>query len=297
MDRRFLTVLGVSLVFALVVSSIFYQMSSQSDGSSGGAEDANVKDMVVAAKALSVGATIKPDDVKVVKIPAAQFPAGAVSNVEEVVDRPVISNILLDEPVHEGRLADRGTGMGLAPIIPEGMRAVSLRVNDVVGVAGFVFPGMRVDVLVTGRPPSGDGSMTSTVLQNILVLSSGQTIEPDAQGKAMSAPTVTLLVTPQQAETLTLAANEGRVQLVLRNGSDQKIAKTSGKKINELYKGAAPKKAAPRPAPVRRPVVARAPVAARPLPPPPDEIVVFRGTQKTVEVVNAARQGNQGSYQ
>jgi len=299
MDRRFLTVLGVSLVFALVVSSIFYQMSSHSGGS-GSAEDAAVRDLVVAAKPLSVGSTIKPDDVKVVKIPAAQFPLGAVSNVEEVVDRPVISNILLDEPVHEGRLADRGSGMGLAPIIPAGMRAVSLRVNDVVGVAGFVLPGMRVDVLVTGNPPTGEGSVTSTVLQNILVLSAGQTIEPDGQGRAIQAPTVTLLVSPQQAETLTLAANEGRVQLVLRNGSDQKIAKTSGKKISELYKGVnepARKRAAPRPAPRPRPVVARAPVAVRPLPPPPDEIVVFRGTQKTVEIVNAARQGNQGSYQ
>ncbi len=91
-----------------------------------------------------------------------------------------------------------------------GMRAVSLRVNDVVGVAGFVLPGMRVDMLVTGRPPTADQTMTKTVLQNILVLSAGQTMEPDTQGRAINAPTVTLLVTPVQAELLTLAANEGQ---------------------------------------------------------------------------------------
>jgi len=296
MDRRFLTVLGVSLVFALVVSSIFFQISSRSGSSSESAEEPDTKDMVVAVKGLSVGSTIKPDDVKVVKVPVAQFPTGAFTNVEEVIDRPVVSNILADEPVHEGRLAPRGSGVGLAPIIPDGMRAVSLRVNDVVGVAGFVLPGMRVDVLVTGHPPSGDDTVTTTVLQNILVLSAGQTIQADNRGQAINAPTVTLLVTPEQAETLTLAANEGRIQLVLRNGSDQKVAKTKGRSVAQLYKGV--QKAAPRPVRRPRPVVVRAAAPPPPPPPPPpDEIVVFRGTKRTVEVVNAARQGTQGSYQ
>jgi pilus assembly protein CpaB len=296
MDRRFLTVLGASLVFALVVSAIFYQISSRSGGPAEKPEETDMKDPVVAVQPLSIGATIKPDDVKVVKVPVAQFPAGGISNVEEVIDRPVVSNILIDEPLHEGRLAARGSGIGLAPIIPEGMRAVSLRVNEVVGVAGFVLPGMRVDVLLTGRPPEKDGSVTVTVLQNILVLSAGQTIEPDSQGSAINAPTVTLLVTPQQAETLTLAANEGKVQLVLRNGSDQKVASTEGRAISELYKtGEKKKKPAPRPRPVRQVVrAAPPPPPPAPLPPPPQEIVVIRGSEKTVQVLNAGPAASQG---
>jgi pilus assembly protein CpaB len=288
MDRRFLTVLVVSLVFALVISGIFYQVLVR--GRSGAAgPPPEMKDLVVAAKPLPVGVTIKPEDVKVIKVPAAHFPNGGVSRVEEVLDRPVVSNILMDEPVHVGRLAQRGSGVGLAPIIPPGMRAVSIRVDQVVGVSGFVLPGMRVDVLLTGSPPSGEGKVTVTVLQNIQVLSAGQAIEPDARGHAMNATTVTLLVTPQQAEILTLAANEGRVQLVLRNGTDQQLAQTEGKSTLDLYRRVAapseekaPPRAAPPPAPKPE---GKAP--ARPAP-DVDQIVVFRGTQKTVEVVRAA---------
>src|SRR5215471_9289159 len=234
MDRRFLTVLGVSLLFALVVSSFFYQMTSRA-GTPRKAEETDLKDIVVTSRALGVGVMIRPADVKIAKIPSAAFPKGAYSKVEEVLDRPVISNILMEEPILEGRLAAKGSGLGLAPTIPVGMRAVSVRVNDVAGVAGFVLPGMRVDVLVTGRPPSSDGSLTNTVLQNILVLSAGQTLQPDARGSAMPAPTVTLLADPDQAEILTLANAEGHIQLVLRNSSDDKIAQTTGRFVNELY--------------------------------------------------------------
>src|ERR1700735_3690126 len=208
MDRRFLTVLGVSLVFALVVSSVFYQMSSRG-GSAKKVEATDQKDLVVATRPLGVGWMIKPADVKIEKVPSDAFPKGAFAKVEDVLDRPVISNMLLEEPVLEGRLAAKGSGLGLAPTIPVGMRAVTVRVNDVASVAGFVLPGMRVDVLVTGRPPTSDGDMTSTVLQNMLVLSAGTTIQADARGQAIQAPTVTLLATPAQSETLTLAGNEG----------------------------------------------------------------------------------------
>ncbi len=295
MDRRFLTVLVVSLVFALVISGIFYQVLARARAGAVGAAPADLKDLVVAAKPLPVGATIKPGDVKVIKVPAAHFPSGGVSRVEEVLDRPVVSNILMDEPVHLGRLAERGSGLGLAPIIPPGMRAVSIRVDQVVGVSGFVLPGMRVDVLLTGSPPSGEGKVTVTVLQNIQVLSAGQAIEPDARGHAMNATTVTLLVTPQQAEILTLAANEGRLQLVLRNGTDQQLTQTEGQSTLDLYRRAAaraeekaPPRAAPRPA--TKPEARPAPPAA----PETEPIVVFRGTHKTVEVVRAAPAGEGG---
>jgi pilus assembly protein CpaB len=289
MDRRFLTVLGVSLLFALVISSVFYQMAARAGGPKKAAEATDLKDIVLAARPLSVGTTVKPADIKLGKTPSAAFPKGAFGKPEEVIDRPLISNILMDEPVLEGRLAARGSGVGLAPVIPVGMRAVTLRVNDVTGIAGFVLPGMRVDVLVTGHPPNSENSVTATPvqLQNLLVLSAGTVMQPDARGQAMPAQTVTLLGTPEQAETLTLASADARIQLVLRNGSDQTIEKTPGHDIAELYgERSARKKSSEENAPPRpraRPVVVAA--APPPPPPPPDQIVVIRGTTKSVEVV------------
>lgn len=283
MDRRFLTVLGVSLLFALVVSAMFYQMSARAGHAPRKQEKKEMTDLVVAAAQLPVGATIKPDDVKVMKINREEFPAGAFGKTEEVLGRPVISKILADEPVFEGRLAERGSGFGLAPIIPVGMRAVSVKVNEVVGVAGFVLPGMRVDVLVTLRLPGEAGAKTTTALQNMLVLSAGENIQPDASGKAVNVPVVTLAVTPEQAEILTLAGNEGRIQLVLRNAGDQEVRRTPGRETAELYgsrRATSLKtgKAKPRPAKV---AVAVPPPQAEPV---QDEIVVIRGTQKSVEV-------------
>ncbi len=238
---------------------------------------------------------MKPADIKLGKVPSAAFPKGAFGKAEEVIDRPVISNVLIDEPVLEGRLAARGSGLGLAPIIPVGMRAVTVRVNDVTGISGFVLPGMRVDVLVTGRPPNSDGTITTTCLQNMVVLSAGTAIQPDARGNAIQAATVTLLASPDQAETLTLANTEGRIQLVLRNGSDQTIEKTPGRDVSELYGVRAvhkkPQSDAP-PAPRPRPQPVAAVVAPPPPPPPPDQIVVIRGTTKTVEVVGVNRPGD-----
>lgn len=313
MDRRFLTVLGVSLLFALVISSVFYQMSARSSSGPARQEVVELKDLVVAAKPLNVGTTIKPGDVTIQKVPLAAFPKTGFSKVEEVLDRPVVSNILAEEAVIEGRLAMRGSGAGLAPVIPVGMRAVTVRVNDVVGVAGFVLPGMRVDITVTGRPPSGQETLTTTVLQNITVLSAGQTMTPDARGNAINAPTVTLLVTPEQAEVIILAGSEGRIQLVLRNGSDNDLQKTNGVRVSTLYggkrgvggpmaggnggdsdsineddRGTARRR--PRPAP---PVtVAVAPPPAPVLPPVPDQIVVIRGNTRSVETVGTRPAGS-----
>src|SRR5580698_210651 len=293
MDRRFLTVLGVSLVFALVVSSVFYQMTARGSNVKK-AEATDQKDVVVATRPLGVGWMIKPADVKIEKVPGDAFPKGAFGKVEDVLDRPVISNVLLDEPILEGRLAPKGSGLGLAPTIPMGMRAVSVRVNDVAGVAGFVLPGMRVDVLVTGKPASADDTFTATVLQNVTVLSAGQTVQTDGKSQAMSVPVVTLLVDPVQAETLTLAANEGHIQLVLRNSNDQKVEATARRELRDLYSRgiAVDPEPAPRnpvvqnvPAPrpqihVPAPVLERAPapVPAVSSPPAVDTIVLIRGT-------------------
>lgn len=298
MDRRFLTVLGVSLVFALVVSSVFYQMTARSNGPRK-TEDTEMRDVVVTTRPLSVGVQIRPADVKIAKIPAAAFPKGASSKVEEVIDRAVVSNILMEEPILEGRLAPRGSGLGLAPTIPVGMRAVTVKVNDVAGVAGFVLPGMHVDVLVTGKPPGNEGDITTTVLQNMQVLAAAQTLQPDARGQAINAPTVTLLADPSQAETLTLANIDGHIQLILRNSSDSDIAKTEGRYVAELYSaGVRPKPkpvaaapvAKPKPKPVETasappPPPPPAPVAAPAPPPPPDQVVMIRGNMRSVETI------------
>jgi len=291
MDRRLLSVLGMSVVLALVVAAIFYQVSSRaSTGPS-----PNYREVVVATEALPLGLAIKPNHVKLVKMPVEALPKTSFSKVDDVLDRSVISGIMPDEPLLEGRLAPRGSGMGLAPIIPTGMRAMAVRVNEIIGVAGFVLPGMRVDVLVTGRPPSGAISdVTTTVLQNITVLSANQQMQPDNRGQAINATVVNVLVNPEQAEILTLAGNAGRIALVLRNATDQEIrTSVKGHETGELYGGTrkpAVQVASNNPHPAPRPKL-----APPPPPPPapvvvPDEIIMIRGREKTVEVLGARKQ-------
>lgn len=285
MDRRFLGVMAVSLLLALVISALFYQMLAQRSRSMRPVHT-DMCNLVVAARALPVGIALNPADLRTTQVPVDQFPAGCFTRIDEILDRPVASSILADEPVREARLAPRGSGLGLAPVIPPGMRAVSVRVNEVVGVAGFVIPAMHVDVLVTGHLPRDDGPVTKTILQDILVISAGQTIEPDSRGKAINAPVVTLLVKPAQAEALTLAS-DWRIQLVLRNGADRAIERTPGSQFGTLFGRAE--------APIRAEAAASRRVAAK-LPSAPlvqqaprttEEIVVIRGTQKTIEQVGA----------
>ena len=285
MDRRFLTVLGVSLVFALVVSSVFYQMTARSSGPSKKAEATDQKDVVVADAAPGRGRDGQAGRRQSRQVPRDAFPKGAFSKVEDVLDRPVISNMLLDEPMLEGRLAAKGSGLGLAPTIPVGMRAVTVRVNDVAGVAGFVLPGMHVDVLVTGRPPNGDGNMTTTCLQNMLVLSAGQTMQAgcarpghsssdgDAAGDAGAGRDPDA---GQQRRT----HPTGAAQFERPDASRRPRAGTSA---NSTARRARPPRrsapAAPRPRP-RPVVIAAAPPPPPPPPPPPDQIVVIRGTHQ-----------------
>jgi len=293
LDRRFLIIVGSSLVWGMIVSVSFYRLAL------GTRRAAAEKTLIVAAEPLAPGASIAATALKTRRVPENLFPKGGYSRTEDVVGRPVISTIEADEPVVESRLAPRGSGFGVAPLIPTGMRAVSVRVNDVAGVAGFVLPGMRVDVLVTGRPPGADDTFTATVLQNVTVLSAGQTIQTDGKSQSMSVPVVTLLVDPIEAESLTLAANEGHIQLVLRNSSDQKVDATARRALRELYNRGtvvdpepAPKQivAQVRSAPSERraapppTVPAAAPAApAAALPPAVETIVLIRGNQKTME--------------
>src|ERR1700746_823841 len=161
--------------------------------------------MGVAVKSLPLGLAIKPNHVKVVKVPVTMFPKTAFSKVDDVLDRSVVSGIIHDEALLEERLAPRGSGMGLLPIIPTGMRALAVRVNEVIGVAGFILPGTPLGFLGTRHSPArANADVTTTVLQNITVLSANQQMQ-DNRGQAINATVVNVLVTPEQAEMLTLA--------------------------------------------------------------------------------------------
>jgi len=303
-DRRFVMVMSMSLVWALVVSFAFYRLAG---GSGGHARAASEKQVVVATRPIGVGSTLDRASVKLRGVPEGLFPAGAFSRVEDVLERPVISAIQADEPVVEARLAAKGSGMGLGPMIPPGMRAISVRVNDVVGVAGFVLPGMRVDVLVTGKPPNRADTETQTVLQNITVLSAGQTIQADGRSQPIVVPVVTLLVSPAEAEALTLSNIEGRIQLVLRNSTDQGTVATHGRRLHELYGAAppvvvaaadaAPPRTASPVAPVRH--VAPRPAAEPAVIPPapaalvPDQMMVIRGAVKKIEIFGKEQDARQ----
>jgi pilus assembly protein CpaB len=213
--------------------------------------------VIAAATDIKLGSVLRDADLTTIEI-SGTLPKGAILRKEDAIGRGVISNLYLGEPVLESRLAAPGSGGGLAATIPQGMRATAVKVNEVVGVAGFVTPGMRVDVLITGNPPgaanSNQGSLVRTLLQNIEVLSAGTDIQRDAEGKPLQVQVVNLLVTPAQAEILSLASNETHIQLVLRNPLDTKLDRPPGTATAQLFtdgvlpKAAVPiRKAAPKP--------------------------------------------------
>lgn len=262
MNKRLLSVLGFALVISAIASVVLYRLIATKLADSAKPATSQV---TVASHDLEVGALIKDTDLKLVDWSGPQ-PKGAIVKPADVVGRGVIAAIYEGEPVLDGRLAPRGAGAGLAATIPVGMRAVAIRVNDIVGVAGFVVPGMRVDVLIAGNPPGGNGNLgtqTKTLLQNMEVLSAGQNIQKDAEGKPVSVPVVNMLVTPEQAEILSLASNETRIQLILRNPMDNDTAKTPGTAIANLFNGnrGLPEAAKPSPPPKPRlqPVASAAP--------------------------------------
>ena len=193
---------------------------------------------VVATRALPVGTMVTKDDVKVVGWPAASLVPGSFTDPEQVVNRGVIDAVSENEPLTETKLAPVGSGAGLPPTITEGMRAVSIRVNEVVGVAGFVIPGTRVDVLVTVRGGQASSEpQTRVVLSNVQVLTAGTRYDQEratAEGKPIPTSVVTLLLTPEDAEKLTLASEEGKIMLTLRNPLDTAPTETDGARLSAL---------------------------------------------------------------
>src|SRR5271170_1949434 len=203
-------------------------------------------DVIVAADDIQVGSRVEEHDVRIAKFPASGLPAGAYTKRSQVLGRGVIIPISRGEFILPSKLAPENAGSGLPSLIPPGMRAVSVRVNEVVSVAGFVGPGTRVDVLLTGTPNGSAESQTTTVLQNVAVIASGQRLERNAAGEPQNTPVITLLVSPDDAERLTLASSEGHIQLSLRNPLDTHQDAVDPANAKGLYKGGTP--AAPPPA-------------------------------------------------
>ena len=186
--------------------------------------------VVVAAADLSLGAELKAEDLKVLNFPQGQAPEGTFAAPTEIVGRGLIVSVAKGEPILPAKLAAKEAGAGLPPVIPDGMRAVSVRVNEVIGVAGYVLPGSRVDVITTVSPTNQMQDMTSkVVLANVLTLTAGTRMEQDQEkGKPMAVTVVTLLVYPEQSERLALASTEGKIQLALRNPLDTSAPETPG---------------------------------------------------------------------
>jgi pilus assembly protein CpaB len=221
-------------------------------------------------------------------------PTGAAIKTQDVVGRGVITPIFAKEPIIESRVAAKGAGGGLAAMIPPGMRAVPIRVNEVVGVAGFVVPGMRVDVMISGSRPNQTnalGTITRTLLQNLEVLSAGTDFKKDPEGKPIQVQVINLLVTPEQAEVLSLASAQTQIQLSLRNPLDHDMTKTPGTALGLLFDGgkmklesdaaAVAKPRAPRQA-VVRPLAPVQPFALPPAPKKEEPFVmeIISGTKK-----------------
>jgi len=191
--------------------------------------------IVLSARSLPLGAVLTERDVKVVSWPGEAVPSGYIRSVKDAVGRGLITPVAENEPLLAGKVSTKDAGGGLPIIIRDGMRAVSVRVDEIIGVAGFVLPGTRVDVLLTlNKGDNRPQSITKTLLQNVQTLAAGQSVTRDKEGKAQTVTVITLLVTPDDAELLALAAKEGRLQLALRNTLDTLTVSTTGARADKL---------------------------------------------------------------
>lgn len=191
--------------------------------------------IVVAAKDLPIGVTLTSNDVTLLDWYSATLPTGAFTKTDAVLGRPLLFPLVAKEPVVDRDLGVQGAGIGLAGKIPEGMRAIAVRSNEISGVAGFLYPGSHVDCMLTFTPPGGKMPQTQTVLQDVEVLAAGQTIEPDPQGKPQKVNVVTVLLTPQDSQKLQLASGQGNIQFVLRSGADQKQAALQPTTLDQIF--------------------------------------------------------------
>ena len=270
-QRRVLLVLALAIVVAGVAGfSTLRYLSTTSVAAVTPPSERRAR-VVVAAADLPLGTLLTEEDVRVVEWPANVVPEGYVTQPTDAIGRGLITAVNTNEPILEAKLGERGTGAGLPIVIPEGMRAMSIAVDQVVGVAGFVVPGTRVDVLLTIKPPYQEEKITKIVLQNLTVLTAGQIFQRDEEGKPIPVNVVTLMLNPEQAEHLSLATSEGRVQLALRGMLDIEDATTDGMRVSGLLTGVSPRTVA---RPVRRTTVRPAESAV---------VEVYRGGTKSIE--------------
>jgi pilus assembly protein CpaB len=272
MNRRLLTVLLFAFLIAAVSSLLIYRMIGKRIAV---AHQVSTTRVITAAGDIKLGTILTAVNLSTIEL-VGTLPKGVILKSENAIGRGVVADLYQGEPIIESRLAPKGSGGGLAATIRQGMRACAVKVDEVVGVAGFVTPGMRVDVLISGDPPgqsnTAQGTLVKTLLQNIEVLSAGTDIQKDAEGKPQQVHVVNLLVSPEQAEVLSLASNQTHIQLVLRNPLDTEVAQVRGSAMANLFAdtGAVP-------------ATGRAVSFARPKRTPPKSytIEVLNGSQRT----------------
>jgi pilus assembly protein CpaB len=262
--NRMIIGLAIAVVIALFISTFVYRTFKNVSM----VKPTVVQHIVVASRPLQVGTRVTSDNLTLIPWPSGEPMAGMFTRIEDCANRAVITPVAENEPILESKLAATQSGAGLSATIPEGMRGLSVAVNEVVGVAGFVIPGTMVDVLVTGGTGGGQ-NITRTILENVRVLAAGQKIEQDREGKPQTVPVVTLLVTPEDAARLTMASTEGKIQLALRNTIDTKITSPAAVMQGTLFAGAAA------PAPKRS-----SNLKYIPLPPPPYTIEIITGSKR-----------------
>jgi pilus assembly protein CpaB len=289
-ERRYSLVFYAALLVAAGATYGVYELLQRNRES---ARIATVP-VVVALADMPEGATIDRNLVTANPWPVPTIPAGAFTSPDSVVGRVTRVAIFKGEPIVPGRLAPMGTGPGLEVKITPGKRAMALRINDVAGISGFIQPNSRVDVMVTLANDAGGQKqqMAKLFMENMRVLSVGHEIQRDAQGKPINAATITLEVTPEEAERLAVATSQGSIQLVLRGYGDPDSIDTKGATSHDVLsqlRDAQPtpvrtvSRAAPRPRRAPEPVLPPAPVIVEVPPKRPDSLVVriYRGAEVT----------------
>jgi len=271
MNRTRLLLIGfVALALGAFVAFVVYKnLLSKS-----GANNEPGIDVVLAANDLQVGAKLEDRDIRVARVPLSVAPPGVFRSGSPIIGRGVVLPVSKGEFILPSKLAPEKSGSGLPSLIPPGMRAVSVRVNEVVAVAGFVVPGTRVDVLLTGNPAGANEPQTTTVLENVAVIAAGQRLERNAAGDPQTTPVITLLVSPDDAQKLTLASSQGHIQLALRNPIDTKQQDLAAMKANGLYKNLTPV-----PAPARPKTGKKTMLQAPPPPPGAYKVEIIRGNK------------------
>jgi len=230
--------------------------------------------VVVAADDIPAGARVDARDVRVITLPQPAVPPGAFTGTSQILGRGAILPVSKGDFILPNKLAPVNAGAGLPSMIPQGMRAVSVRVNDVVSVAGFVQPGTHVDVLATGSEGSGNERQTITVLENVLVLAVGKSLDRSATADAQTAPVITLAVSPDDAQKVALVSQEGRIQLSLRNPVDTKQGGISATRASSVYPGIRPV------ATEAKPRVHKVATKGPALAPAPYQVEMIRGSKR-----------------